>query len=136
MLQTLKSHLLRLFYPKKSQKAQPVPKNEQGLFTLKLKELTVGYLQYKEGLWRFWYAEEFIEQDTYDYIIGFLDPNKDYKSERLWPFFKIRIPGLGQPAVQEVLEEENIDPKNEAALLKRFGYESISNPFTLQWEEG
>ncbi len=49
----------------------------------------------------------------------------------LWPFFVIRIPGLGQPAVQRVIREENIDPSNEAQLLKRFGKTTIANPFTL-----
>lgn len=51
---------------------------------------------------------------------GFL-PDKTYKSEELWPFFRIRIPGLEQPSVQEILERENIDKNDEVELLKRFG---------------
>ena len=52
-------------------------------------------------------------------------------SDVLWPFFVIRIPSLGQPAVQRVIREENLDPSNEVQLLKRFGKTTIANPFTL-----
>ncbi|MBC9890509.1 MAG: hypothetical protein F7B06_11875, partial [Opitutae bacterium] len=57
--------------------------------------------------------------------------DKLYESDALWPFFLIRIPGLGQPAIKRMISEENIDPSNEAQLLKRFGKTTIANPFTL-----
>ena len=59
------------------------------------------------------------------------DLDKVYKKETLWPFFLVRIPGLKQPAIKEIIEKENIDSQNEAALLKRFGKHSISNPYEL-----
>lgn len=46
-------------------------------------------------------------------------------------FFKIRIPGLGQSAIKEILSKENIYKRNELALLKRFGKRSIANPYIL-----
>jgi len=57
---------------------------------------------------------------------------KIYNSEELYPFFVQRIPGLGQTKVKEAIAEENIDEHNEAALLKRFGRFTITNPFELQ----
>jgi len=49
----------------------------------------------------------------------------------LWPFFGIRIPGLKQPAIQEILRNENIETDNDVELLKRFGQKTISNPYEL-----
>ncbi len=46
-------------------------------------------------------------------------------------FFQTCIPGLKQPAVKEILDKENINVENEAALLKRFGKKTISNPYEL-----
>ncbi|KAK6033622.1 hypothetical protein OSTOST_00220 [Ostertagia ostertagi] len=43
----------------------------------------------------------------------------------------IRIPGLKQPAIQEILKREKIDSGNDIELLKRFGQKTISNPYEL-----
>jgi hypothetical protein len=56
---------------------------------------------------------------------------KEYTSPTLWPFFRVRIPGLKQPAVREIILKENLDIENEAALLKRFGERTISNRYIL-----
>lgn len=108
------------------------PNDEEATFLLKIKDLTIGILVWKDGVWTFQYSDEF-KQDSQGYrpIIGFSKVDKVYKSEELWPFFKIRIPGLRQPAVREKLERENIDAGNEVALLRRFGERSISNPYFL-----
>ena len=58
--------------------------------------------------------------------------NKTYKNEVLWPFFKIRIPGLKQPLVQEIISTENINANDEASLLKKFGEKNTSNPYILK----
>jgi len=42
------------------------------------------------------------------------------------------IPGLKQPKIQEILEEENIDKNDEVALLYRFGRRTTSNPYILE----
>jgi hypothetical protein len=106
--------------------------NENYDFTLKIEELEIGYLKYEKGLWAFRYSEDFKSQETYSRIVGFSDLGKAYESEILWPFFKLRIPGLKQPMVQEILAEENIDKTNDAFLLKRFGRRNISNPYILE----
>jgi len=109
-----------------------LPTEEDQRFILFLKDLKVGELYCKDGIWTFFYSEEFkARSDEYYTIVGFPDVEKVYTSDSLWPFFLIRIPGLGQPRVREILEKENIDPNNEAQLLRRFGRKTIANPFEL-----
>lgn len=109
-----------------------LPKDEEAKFILMVDNLRIGTLFCEKGKWFFKYTEEFKQHsDEYNRIVGFSDLNKTYKSDTLWPFFQIRIPGLKQPAVQEILEKEKIDKDNEVALLKRFGQKSISNPYEL-----
>jgi len=100
-------------------------------FVLMYKEIIIGYLEAENGQWKFYYSEDFKMSNELSYISGFPDLKKVYYSELLWPFFKIRIPGLGQPRVQKTIKKENISEKDEIALLKRFGKKSISNPYLL-----
>jgi HipA-like protein len=87
----------------------------------------------EKGEWYYKYADDFkSHSEEYNRIVGFPDLDKTYKSDSLWPFFQIRIPGLKQPAIQEILEKEKIDQANEVALLKRFGKKTISNPYELE----
>lgn len=109
-----------------------LPQNEEAKFTLMVDNIHVGILYCKAGEWFFKYTEDFKKHASeYNSITGFPDLDKTYKSEVLWPFFQIRIPGLKQPAVQEILQKEKIDKDNEAALLKRFGQYTIANPYEL-----
>ncbi len=101
-------------------------------FTLKLGDLPIGYLTFADGLWFFTYSEEFKMQTKYNRLTGFSDVNKVYKSEELWPFFKIRIPGLKQPMVKDIIRTENLDESDEAILLRRFGKKTMSNPYVLE----
>lgn len=101
-------------------------------FTLKITDLEIGYLKIEDGLWKFNYSDAFKNQNKYARIAGFSDLNKTYSSEVLWPFFKIRIPGLKQPMIKEIIERENLDMANEALLLSRFGKRTMSNPYILE----
>ena len=112
--------------------AMRLPKAEQAKFILTVDNIEVGILNCQEGEWMFKYTEEFKKHtDKYKLIVGFPDVNKEYRSDTLWPFFRIRIPGLKQPAIKEILEKESIDKENEAALLVRFGQKTIANPYEL-----
>ncbi len=107
-----------------------LPVKADGQMILKLENLVIGYLSCKNGEWTFKYSEEFKNQNDYHKIIGFPELDEEYKSNDLWPFFRIRIPGLKQPAIREIIEIENIQT-NEYELLKRFGKKTISNPYEL-----
>lgn len=107
--------------------------NREEVFLLKFENLLIGELSYKENEWQFKYSDEFKEvKDKYNHIAGFSNLNKVYRNEDLWPFFQSRIPGLKQPAVKEILKLEHIDASNKFELLKRFGKESINNPYELE----
>ena len=109
-----------------------LPEGEDAKFTLMVDGIRMGTLSCENGFWFFKYTDEFKNHsDEYNRIVGFPDLDTVYKSEGLWPFFQTRIPGLKQPAVQEILKKENIDETNEAALLKRFGKTTITNPYKL-----
>lgn len=107
------------------------PNHTEIIFILTYKDLLIGMLTYEKDNWIFQYSEQFKNQSKIDSLLDF--PNKDqiYKSSHLWPFFAHRIPGLGQPMIQKIIEHEKINPKNEIDLLRRFGKKSISNPFEL-----
>lgn len=110
-----------------------LPKNETAKFILNVDNIQVGELYCANGLWYFKYSSEFKNHlSTYNLIVGFPDVDKIYKSETLWPFFRIRIPGLKQPAIREIMSNEKIDETNEVELLKRFGNRTISNSYELE----
>jgi HipA-like protein len=109
-----------------------IPYKDAIRFSLHLHKLKVGTLLAKDGEWYFTYNPDFKNHlSEYKTIVGFSDVDKRYHSDELWPFFKIRIPGLRQPAIKEILSKENIDPNDEIALLKRFGERTIANPYQL-----
>jgi len=126
---------LKNWFNKENESLDPkLPVNESASFVLKVDDVVVGYLRCDKGIWEFTYSAEFKKQAAmYKPIVGFPNLDEVYKSEYLWPFFKIRIPGLNQPSVKQIIEHEHIDLKNEVALLKRFGFKSISNPYVLEF---
>lgn len=109
-----------------------LPIEENATFFLKVDNITIGTLHCENGVWEFKYTEEFKKHNDYNLITGFPDINKVYREKTLWPFFRIRIPGLKQPAVQEIIKKEHIDQENEVSLLKSFGQKTISNPYELK----
>jgi HipA-like protein len=109
----------------------PLPKEKDVKFLLRVDDIKVGYLYSNKGDWYFEYSNDFKNHLDYNLITGFPELNKVYKSDELWPFFRIRIPGLKQPVVMEILEKEKIDKNDEVELLKRFGQKTISNPYEL-----
>ncbi len=101
-------------------------------FELKISNLVIGILFSENNKWYFEYSDEFKAQSQYYRIVGFSDLNRKYENDTLWPFFKVRIPGLKQPMVQEIIEKEEIDSKDESSLLKRFGKRITTNPYILE----
>ncbi len=106
-------------------------KEEKAEFLLQYHNLDVGRLSLREGTWHFEYTNAFRRQKRIRPIVNFPHLDKHYKSDTLWPFFVIRIPGLKQPAIQSEIKENELDERNEAQLLKHFGKTSIANPFIL-----
>ncbi len=120
------------WFRKENDVSLDAPIGAEAIFSLKLKDLTIGELRFEENVWHFKYSEEFkVKADEFYTITGFPDLDKDYTSSFLWPFFKVRIPGIKQPAIKEILEKEDIS-EDEVSLLKRFGLRSIASPYILE----
>ena len=126
--------LKKLFAKPKGLETASTPIDKNADFVLLYNNLPIGILELREGVWRFKYTELFKRQKEVSPIVGFPDVNKEYESKKLWPFFISRIPSTNRPAVKEVIDKEHIDEKDLAALLKRFGKKTISNPFELEAE--
>ncbi|MEO0585524.1 MAG: HipA N-terminal domain-containing protein [Bacteroidota bacterium] len=107
------------------------PSNLKATFTLHYGKLAIGKLKLENRKWTFRYTREFKAQNEIKPITEFPRTDKVYESEELFPFFVHRIPSLSQPKIRATIEREKIEA-NEAALLRRFGEHSISNPFRLQ----
>lgn len=123
---------IKKFLTKNEEQTAHLPANANATFLLKVNDIIVGTLHCEKGEWEFKYTEDFKHNHEYNKIIEFSDLSKTYRNDTLWPFFQTRIPGLKQPAVQEILKNENIDEENEFELLKRFGKKTISNPYELE----
>lgn len=108
------------------------PQEEKAIFLLRFNELEIGFLILNEGSWSFLYSDDFKQQNDIKPIVEFSDVDKVYTSSALWPFFTLRIPSLSQPSVRKILQEEDIDQSNEVSLLKRFGKQTIANPYYLK----
>ena len=114
-----------------------VPQEAPASFVLMVDGITIGHLSHQGDTWVFLYSQEFKSRSQeYHAIVGFPHLDRVYESKNLWPFFLIRIPGLKQPAVQEVLKKESINANSEVDLLKRFGRKSIANPYELLYSPG
>ena len=109
----------------------PAPEAE-AVFFLTHGDLVIGTLSAKQGLWQFEYSDEFRLQDDLRPILEMPDVQKVYQSPNLWQFFAMRIPSLGQPDVEEILEREHISETDSIKLLERFGKRTIANPFELK----
>lgn len=128
----MKDFIKKLFRNEEQSEELSAPVKGHIRMVLTYDKLTVGYLTYLDGTWEFEYSDEFKKQNQVDALGNFPDKNMKYTSADLWPFFAHRIPGLGQPKVQEIIKKEHLDPHNQLDLLKRFGKRSITNPFELE----
>jgi HipA-like protein len=122
--------ITRLWKPQGNEDTQ-VTSTQKAAFSLSFKNVNIGTLWVEDGIWYFEYTDEYKNDATRSALIDFPNKHRRYQRNELWPFFVHRIPGLKQPAIQEILKLEEIDPHDEVSLLKRFGQHNISNPYIL-----
>lgn len=97
------------------------------------KRLFVGRLWKQREVFLFQYSDEFLSRTDLPLLPDF--PRRDkgfYRSERLWPFFLVRLPPLGRADVQRAVKEEGIEPANTLEMLARLGRRAISSPYELE----
>jgi hypothetical protein len=130
MLKTIRTFLAR--FRAEGHEEIHTPQDVVATFVLRYRDLVVGTLHLKNGVWHFRYSPEFRKQADLQPLIAFPDIDREYQSPSLWPFFMSRIPGISQPEIRHVIESEGLDEHSDVDLLRRFGTRSISNPFVLQ----
>ena len=109
----------------------PLTSDGDVTFVLSLREIPVAVLKHSDNKWTFRYTEEFKKAEDYRPLVDFPDINKVYESVELWPFFAMRIPSLKQAAIKQIIERDEIDEKDAAEMLQRFGRRSVANPYVL-----
>ncbi len=119
------------FQSEDTEQVRPYPATTAS-FQVSLNNEIVGFLVSESGGWKFEYTDQFVKQSKYSPLVDFPDKFKAYQSENLWPFFLSRIPGLRQPAIQKILKDNNLNEQDTVSLLKRFGRQSIQNPYVLR----
>jgi HipA-like protein len=123
--------IINKIWKQEGQESFSTPQNTFAQFELTYKDVLIGHLILSNGEWTFEYDKSFEGQNKVQKLIDFPNTNIQYKSNELWPFFSSRIPGLGQPKVQEIIKSKHIDSHNEVELLKTFGSQTLTNPFHL-----
>jgi HipA-like protein len=108
------------------------PEGVDAQFVLVYGDLVIGTLRLHQQTWEFAYSRQFIDQSDVKPLIDFPDVTKVYRADDLWPFFMARIPSMAQPKVQDVISKEGIDQTSDVELLRRFGRETITDPFVLE----
>lgn len=100
-------------------------------FEVRYGSMVIGHLEHKAGVWTFAYSEPFKHSPAMRPIVDFPDVKKQYKDQSLWPFFASRIPSLENGHVKQMLAEKKVSEKDEAGLLRLFGFRTITNPLEL-----
>lgn len=131
MITKLKETIWNWLMPEETETMQ-TPKNQDMVFLLCLKDLSIGTLSLSDGVWTYQYTDDFKKQSVIQPLVTFPNLDKVYQGEMLWPFFASRIPTINQPNVKEVAKKKHIDLTNTAEMLKEFGQRTITNPFSLQ----
>jgi HipA-like protein len=106
--------------------------SNSAVFHLKYDGITIGILSFCDEQWHFKYTSDFMNLGLAP-LSNFPDINKDYSSDKLWPFFASRIPSLNQPFYNKKINIYNINVNDSVDLLKHFGKRTITNPYQLDF---
>ena len=91
--------------------------------------VTVGHLQYDGHEWTFQYDDDYKSRSAeLRPIEGFAEFDKVYRSSRLFPFFRVRIPDVRRRDLVGLLKERRVRDPGQAELLKIFGRHAAASP--------
>ena len=91
----------------------------------------VGSLHVERGEYVFRYADEY-RRTGLPAIPDFPELDQTYRSERLFPFFEVRIPPLNRRDVAELLERRRVSRNDALGLLGELGSRSVTSPYELE----
>lgn len=124
-MKKFKKVLARLFWSE-SQHDMVLAADNDATFNVNLGKLLVGTLFYSDGVWYFFYSNDFKIQNRILPLANFPSKDKEYSTRELWPFFASRIPSNAQLQIDKNKPKEDI-----VTLLRRFGRRTIANPYEL-----
>jgi HipA-like protein len=93
----------------------------------------IAELEKREGQFFFRYLDAFRELKLSP-IPGFPDVDRrdPYVSDRLFAFFRERIPDRTRPEIQELIRELGVPEEDELRLLAELSRHSVTDPFELK----
>jgi len=90
--------------------------------------VTVGHLDFSDGVWTFRYDDEYKSRPDLRPIEGFDELERVYSSKVLFPFFAVRIPDVERDDVRRRLKHDRIRDPELTDLLRIFGRQVVSSP--------
>lgn len=128
-MKNILSKIFDLFKLEEQEIVPSTPNDIAARFELSYKRISIGFLTLDKGVWTFVYSEEFKRQSEITPITDFPHKEKEYQSNTLFPFFAFRIPSQQRIKIQKLASSNAIE--DEVQLLKKFGRQSIANPYQL-----
>lgn len=102
-------------------------------FILSYKTTEIGRLlsprTLTDGNWAFLYSESFGSSGL-EPIANFPNPGEIYRSERLFPYFRGRVPPLGRVDILNLTQDKKTENEKYIALLQAFP-KCITDPFII-----
>jgi hypothetical protein len=81
--------------------------------------ILVGVVTQRNGTYEFSYDPQFCRRDdAFAVIPAFRELGETYTSERLWPFFTVRLPPLDRDDAKKLLADHAIDPEDPDDRLR------------------
>jgi HipA-like protein len=96
------------------------------------RRMLVGSLTFEDGEYVFRYSDGFKRQTDVPPIGAFPDPNEEYRSPDLFPFFDVRLPPIDRADVRRVVLERHIDPEDKFHLLGELARRTVTSPYDLE----
>lgn len=92
----------------------------------------VGTLSIDDDEWLFEYSGAFKARQDLPPIPDFPDKQRPYRSEKLWPFFEVRIPPVARPDVELILKAKRLAAEDVFAVLAELGRQTLASPYQLE----
>lgn len=105
-----------------------LPRNDQA-------RILVGTVRIEDDEYVFEYDEDYRKLEDAVPISAFPDMHKAYRSERLWPFFTVRMPPADRRDVRLLLEREKISTDNQLRLLGFLSSHAVVSPYEFEFAE-
>lgn len=109
-----------------------LPTQRVGVYLVSSASQPIGYLFQRDEQFVFRYSESFKALPHPLPISAFPDIEREYHSERLWPFFAVRLPPTDREDVRRALAEKMISEDETLRMLTELSRRVVSSPYELR----